>query len=137
CRVGFYPGQKSEDIKKEVLEWIEAAAKKDDWLKDHLPEVYFFGFNAEGSILDEDSPILATLAESHEMVVGENLEHRSLTAVTDARFFLDFDIPCTCYGPVGSKMHDVNEWVDLNSVKTVTQVYATMIANWCGLKPID
>lgn len=135
CRIGFFPGQESVDIKKEVLQWIESEAKKDYWLKDNLPEVNFFGFNAEGSILDEQSPILESLEESHKRVVGGELKHRSLTAVTDARFFLDFDIPCTCYGPTGSNMHDVNEWVNLDSVKTVTKVYAAMIANWCGLVP--
>lgn len=135
CRVGFYPGQDSADIKKEVKQWIETAAQEDDWLKDNVPEVTFFGFNAEGSILDEQTPILDTLSKSHDMVVGGELKHHSITAVTDARFFLDFGIPCTCYGPTGSNMHDFDEWVDLDSVKTVTKVYATMIANWCGLIP--
>lgn len=132
-RVGFYPNQNASDIKKEFVEWIEAAAKEDEWLKENVPEVHFFGFNAEGSVLDENEPMLKTLAKSHEEVVGGKLEHLPLTAVTDARFFLDFDIPCTCYGPIGENMHDVNEWVDLESVKTVTKVYAMMIMNWCGL----
>src|SRR5699024_9952682 len=101
CRVGFYPGQDSDDIKKEVKQWVETAAQEDDWLKDNIPEITFFGFNAEGSILDEQTPLLDTLSKSHDMVVGGELKHHSITAVTDARFFLDFSIPCTCYGPTG------------------------------------
>jgi acetylornithine deacetylase len=50
------------------------------------------------------------------------------------RFFhLYGQIPSTCYGPNGSDIHGIDEWVSLSSMQRVTAVLALYIARWCGL----
>lgn len=134
ARIGFYPGQDPNEVKRQVKVWLLEATAEDEWLKERPPEITFYGFHAEGFSLDEPSKLLQTLDRSHETVTNTPPERTVLTATTDARFFnLYYDIPCTCYGPVGGNMHGVDEWVDLNSVKEVTKVYADFLVNWCGV----
>ncbi|RBW67974.1 ArgE/DapE family deacylase [Bacillus taeanensis] len=133
-RIGFYPGQHPDDIKAEVTEWLFDAAKEDDWLKEVPPEITFYGFHAEGVSLDRDQPLFHTLARAHHAVTEKPLHSISTTATTDIRFYnLYYGIPATCYGPVGANMHGADEWVDLNSVKTVTKTYAVFLLEWCGI----
>ncbi|SFE52065.1 ArgE/DapE family deacylase [Alteribacillus iranensis] len=134
ARVGFYPGQDPDEIKANVKEWLLEAAKEDEWLRECPPEITFYGFHAEGFALDDQSELFQVLDSAHETVLQTPPERSILTATTDARFFnLYYDIPCTCYGPTGGNMHGIDEWVDLESVKNVTKVYADFLVNWCGV----
>jgi acetylornithine deacetylase len=62
------------------------------------------------------------------------MEVLTFTGTTDARFFnLHFDVPATCYGPLGGNLHAPDEWVDLASVRQVTKVLAAAALDWCGV----
>ncbi|GIO24136.1 ArgE/DapE family deacylase [Oceanobacillus sp. J11TS1] len=133
ARVGFPPGVKPEDIKNELKAYLLAASEKDDWLRRNPPEIEFYGFHAEGFSIDPNQALFDVLNEAHTYVVKKPLEFGSFTATTDARFYnLYYDIPATCYGPTGEGLHAPNEWVDLDSVKTVTKTYAAFLLKWCG-----
>lgn len=115
--------------------WLLEAAKSDEWLREVEPEITFYGFHAEGVSLDENLDIFHTLEKAHKMNTNEQLEFYSATATTDIRFYnLYYDIPTTCYGPVGANMHGADEWVDLPSVKSVTKTYASFLLEWCGIR---
>ncbi|MBI2218213.1 MAG: hypothetical protein HYU51_13030 [Candidatus Rokubacteria bacterium] len=54
--------------------------------------------------------------------------------MTDCRFWVVHqDLPATCYGPSGARLHGADEWVDLGSVKEVTKVIATLALDDCGV----
>ncbi|QQK77525.1 ArgE/DapE family deacylase [Salicibibacter cibarius] len=135
-RVGLYPGQSINAVKKELREWVLEAADEDPWLSKQPPEITFFGFHAEGVEMDDQSPFFKTLDDAHETVLQQPAERNVLSSTTDARFFnLYYDTPATCYGPEGGNFHEIDEWVDLDSVKQVTKVYAEFLSQWCGLIP--
>ena len=65
---------------------------------------------------------------------GEEPRFFSFTGTTDARFFnLYYGIPTTCYGPAGANLHAPDEWVDLESLREVTEVLALSVMEWCGV----
>ncbi|WP_110927427.1 ArgE/DapE family deacylase [Bacillus massiliglaciei] len=132
ARVGFPPGINPQDIKDDLKSFLLAAAGKDEWLSENLPDITFYGFHAEGFSIDPNQELFDVLNKAH-MAIGETpLEFRSFTATTDARFYnLYYDIPATCYGPTGEGLHAPNEWVDLDSVKQVTRTYAAFLMKWC------
>lgn len=133
ARVGLYPGVDPHDVKKELKDFLLEAAKKDEWLKDRLPEVTFYGFHAPGFAIEADQPLFHTLGEAHQIIEKNEMGFGRLTATTDARFYnLYYDIPATCYGPTGGHLHGPDEWVDLDSVKRVTKTYAAFLLKWCG-----
>ncbi|QQK75766.1 ArgE/DapE family deacylase [Salicibibacter cibarius] len=131
-RVGFYPGEDPQTIKDEVSQWLMNAAAKDEWLKEEPPEITYYGFHADGVALEKDLDVFKTLGKAHRHVTGEEMQYSTTTATTDVRFYSVYDdIPATCYGPDGENMHGPNEWVDLPSIKRVTETYANFILDWC------
>lgn len=135
ARIGFNPDRNPEEVQQEVKEWILRAAEKDEWLKENLPQIEFFGFKAPGiTKSDRDSEILEAIANAHKMTTNKDIEELAFTATTDTRVFREFGIPTTCYGPAGANMHGANEYIDLDSLKTATKTIATFILDWCKVR---
>ncbi|GAK12146.1 acetylornithine deacetylase [Geomicrobium sp. JCM 19039] len=136
-RIALLPNETVNERKDQLREYIQQTFAKDDWFNDQPPEVEFYGFHAEATVSDDQTPLFKVLDASHEAVTGTYPERRSLPSTTDARFFhLYYDMDAICYGPDGGNFHEIDEWVDLESVKKVTKVYAHMLASWSGLKRI-
>lgn len=133
-RISAYPGADLPSVQQRFREHLLEASRCDPWLAEHPPEITFFGFQAEGCVMDQDDAIFGVLARSHREVMPAALEPYASTATTDARFFqLYAGTPATCYGPVGGNLHAPDEWVDLDSLLDTTRVLARTIADWCGL----
>ncbi|PSL42943.1 acetylornithine deacetylase [Salsuginibacillus halophilus] len=138
ARVGLYPGEDIEAVQQEFKDWMLKACAADAWLKEVPPTIEFIGFHAEGAELSKQDPVMKILEASHEDVNNTPLDYTAVTCTTDTRFYnLYYGIPSTCYGPSGDGMHGVDEWVDLESVKRVTKVYADFILRWCGIQKIE
>lgn len=124
-------------FRQEVIKqgkYIFRAAQADKWLRQSPPEITFYGFHAEGAALDRGLEIFKELEWAHKTTTGEEFEFGVTTATSDMRFYnLYYNIPATCYGPLGGNMHGADEWVDLESVKAVTKTYAAFILSWCGV----
>jgi acetylornithine deacetylase len=133
-RVSCYPGEDLEEVGSRFQAHLLEAAKEDDWLSENPPGVGFYAFRAEGCVVDREEPIVQTLLRCHQEATGEEPDLFSFTGTTDARFFnLYQGIPATCYGPVGANLHAPDEWVDLESLKEVTEVLALSAMEWCGV----
>lgn len=133
-RISAYPGADLDEVRTRFRDHLLAAAEGDPWLADHPPDIVFFGFRAEGCVMDGDDPLFDVLERAHRRVEEAPLERLASTATTDARFFTLYQgIPATCYGPLGGNLHASDEWVDLASVRATTRVLATAIVDWCGV----
>jgi acetylornithine deacetylase len=132
CRLSCQPGVTVDETQARVRETVAAAAESDPWLRENPPEVEFFGFRAEPSVVDPESDAMRTLAECHTAVVGEPLAFRPGTATTDQRFFLDYwEMPATSYGPVAENIHAGNERVLIPSIAETARVLALYLLRWC------
>lgn len=133
-RMSFYPGTSAQDAKTRVRQHLLAAAATDPWLKDHLPEITFYGYHIEGTVIDFDtSPVIQSLKRSHQAITGRPLQSRRSTGTTDTRYFYQRGIPATCYGPHGANLHGADEYVELPSLLEATKVIAAFILEWCGI----
>ena len=85
-------------------------------------------------MVDIGAPAIQQLLQAHRDIAGTDAPLNATPATTDVRFFhLYGQIPSTCYGPNGSDIHGIDEWVSLSSMQRVTAVLALYIARWCGL----
>ena len=133
-RIGAYPGEHLPDVQQRFRDALLERLRDDAWLAEHPPEVAFYAFQADGFVIERDAPVMQTLAGVHRDLVGGALEFLTFTATTDARLFnLYYDVPATCYGPLGGNLHAPDEWVDLESVRQVTRVLAATAMEWCGV----
>jgi acetylornithine deacetylase len=133
-RLGTYPGEHLPDVQARFRAGLLERLRDDEWLAEHPPEVTFYAFQADGFEIARDAPIMRTLAGVHRELTGSELGYLSFTGTTDARFFnLFYDVPATCYGPLGGNLHAPDEWVDLESVRQTTKVLAAAAMEWCGV----
>ncbi len=134
-RMAFYPDQDYDHGREMVRSHLLQAAARDPWLKDHPPEITFYGFQAEGTAVSfEDCPVIQVLQSAYREVSGQDLHPLASTATTDTRFFLRYyGIPATCTGPRGGNVHGIDEYVDLPTVLELTKVIALFAMDWCGV----
>ena len=133
-RLGFYPGISPAQVRAEVEALVQAAHGAHPQRAAVTVDVSYHGFQAEGLVVDLQQPAMQALMQAHHDITGKAAATRASTATTDVRFFhLYGHIPCTCYGPVGERIHGIDEWVSLASMHQVTAVLALFIARWCGV----
>ncbi len=135
-RVGFYPGMKPAQVRALVEAVLRAAYEAHPKKASVRYEVIYEGFQAEGMLVDMNTPMVQLLQGCHRDIVGGEAVAIASTATTDARFFqLYGGIPATCYGPQSGNTHGIDEWVSIDSMMQVTQVLALFMARWCGVNP--
>jgi acetylornithine deacetylase len=134
CRLSCLPGSSVEETHAKVRRAVEAAATRDPWLQENPPQVEFFGFRAEPSVVDPSVPAMRVLDDCHQAVVGGELTFHAGTATTDERFFLNnLGVPATCYGPKGERIHAGEERVFIPSIAQTARVLALYLLRWCGV----
>jgi acetylornithine deacetylase len=134
CRLSCLPGVSVAQTQARVRDTVAAGAAQDPWLRDNRPEVEFFGFRAEPSVVDPTSPAMQMLADCHAAIVGAPLAFHPGTATTDQRSFINnLGMPATSYGPVGERIHAGDERVAISSIKQTAQVLALYLLRWCGI----
>ncbi|RJE85812.1 ArgE/DapE family deacylase [Paracoccus onubensis] len=137
ARISIYPGQKAQDKLREITDHISNFARGDRFLGQNPPRVTQNGFNAEGYYLEPGSEAENTLARAHEVAFGAKLESFTTPAYLDARVYALYNrIPTLCYGPVSRNVHGFDEYVSLESLRSVTKTMALFIADWCGTEAI-
>lgn len=81
--------------------------------------------------IDPKEPLVLALQKAAKEVTGKVPEPRVSGPATDGWMLVKRDVPTIMgYGPNGGGEHGRGEWVDLPSLKQVTEVYARMIANY-------
>jgi acetylornithine deacetylase len=132
-RCGFYPGVAAADARAAIEARLAETAQRDSSLAGIRYRVNYAGFQSEGCVIDTAQPLMTTLADSHAAIAGRRPQWFASAATTDARVFnLYGDTPATCYGPVASSIHGIDEWVSIDSMQRVAAVLAVFIARWCG-----
>ncbi len=61
CRISFIPGESMAETKQTVEQVIEDVARADKWLRDHLPEVEWFGWHTEPWYQDPADSFIKTV----------------------------------------------------------------------------
>jgi len=133
-RLGFYPGRTPAEVRAEVEAHLAASHARHPGNASLTYSITYQGFQAQGCVVDIGAPAIQQLLQAHRDIAGTDAPLNATPATTDVRFFhLYGQIPSTCYGPNGSDIHGIDEWVSLSSMQRVTAVLALYIARWCGL----
>lgn len=136
-RVSIYPGQKAQDKLREITDHVAAFARGDGFLAQNPPRITQNGFNAEGYYLEPGSEAETALARAHASVFGAPLQSMTTPAYLDARVYALYNqVPTLCYGPISRNIHGFDEYVDLDSLRSITKSMALFIADWCGTETV-
>ena len=132
CRIGFVPGENGEDIVREVEGTIFKVAQSDDWLRKYPPTVQWYGWDTEPWVQDEDDKFIQSFLESSATILGNRPELVGFPGGLDTRFSPYFGIPSFAFGPSGEALHGPDEYVEIDSLVTLTRIIAKFILDWCG-----
>ena len=135
-RVGLIPGEEVAAFKNLVSERISTVARRDPWLREHPPELEWFGGQFAPAEVTRDAPICEALSEAHERVTGEKPPVEGVPYGADMRLYIDFGgMPCIMYGAGDVNVaHAPNEHISITDLLTATTTIACLLANWCGVE---
>jgi acetylornithine deacetylase len=135
-RVGLFPGEEVGPFRDLVSERIAAVAERDPWLREHPPELEWFGGQFAPAEVPPDAPICEAVERAHERVTGEKPPVEGVPYGADMRLFIDFGgMPCVMYGAGDVNVaHAPDEHISITDLLTATGTVACLLADWCGLE---
>lgn len=134
CRIGYVPGETGKDVMAEVEKTVMDVARQDDWMNQHPPEIEWYGWNTEPWQQDVNDRFVQAFLTSSAAVLGKQPETLGFSGGLDTRFAAYFDTPAFVFGPRGARFHGPDEYVEIDSVLTVTRTIAKFILDWCGFE---
>jgi acetylornithine deacetylase len=134
-RVGLIPGEEVDPFKDLVSERIATVAERDPWLREHPPELEWFGGQFAPAEIEPDAPICEAVKEAHERVTGEAPAVVGVPYGADMRLFIHFGgIPCVMYGAGDVNVaHAPDEHISVTELLSATSTVACLLADWCGV----
>lgn len=79
-----------------------------------------------GAFLTQNTPVLDTLTGAIEKITGHKPQLSTTGGTSDARFIKDY-CPVVEFGLVGQTMHQVDEYVTLDDLETLTKIYEAFL----------
>jgi acetylornithine deacetylase len=134
-RVGLIPGEEVDPFKELVSGRIAAVADRDPWLREHPPELTWFGGQFAPAEVDPDAPICEAVKRAHELVTGEKPSVEGVPYGADMRLFVHFgEMPCVMYGAGDVNVaHAPDEHISVTELLTAASTLACLLADWCGV----
>jgi acetylornithine deacetylase len=127
-----------ERVKREIEEYVHAAAQLDPWLRDN-PPAFDWKLHWPPAQTEVEHPIVRTMLEADFHAGGEGRLGEAPTrihgfcAVCDAAFLNAGGVPSVIYGP-GTVLvaHSVNEYVDVDDLVDAAKGLAMAALRWCA-----
>src|SRR5215204_6248574 len=134
-RVGLIPGEEVDSFKDLVSERIAAVAERDPWLREHPPELEWFGGQFAPAEVELDAPICEAVKRAHERATGKKPSVEGVPYGADMRLFINFgDMPCVMYGAGDARVaHAPDEHISVPELLTAASTLACLLADWCGV----
>ena len=127
------PGEDIDQVTAQFRMYLLEAARQDEWLRDHPPQIDFFGLRYEAGATQADDPFVTGLGSAAEQITG-NRPPVLGGGGSDLRLPLLYaNSPSVLFGPTGGAIHSTDEYVDVDSVIQVAQVVGKFILDWCGV----
>lgn len=131
-RMAIPPGETVKEARASVEKWINNAAKKDDWLKDHLPVIEWFGAFWGSAQIESDHPIVEVSKNAYREIMNKEPEVEGTPWGTDAHILTRYaDTPALVFGP-GVSAHCPDEYLPVKDLIDYTKILATVILEWCN-----
>lgn len=123
--VRLLPGLSVDTVKQVIKDQLASLAIQDYQLDDLIV--------VPAAETNPQAEIVRCLAASIEMITGTPPRLEGAGPACDGWMFISRGIPTVCgYGVTCGGVHGADEWVDLESLRWVTEVYAHTILRYCG-----
>lgn len=111
------------------------------WIREKLNDVLGLGYELEDLLfvpsveIDRKEEIVELLSLHSKKILKTIPRVQGSGPWNDSWMFITRDVPCISgFGPDGEGHHGANEWVDLESLQSVTEIYARVIVDYLGIR---
>ncbi len=105
------------------------------WLKEHPAKILWEGYNGEPSQIPTDSPIVLSLSNAYEEIIGHKPMIKGRRGPADNSYMtLYAKTPSIVFGPgITDEIHIVNESVKIRDYIDSIRILARTVINWCEI----
>lgn len=127
------PGENIKEVRRRFKEYIERVAYSDPWLREHPPNIEWFGLWLEPCVTDSNHPVIGILRKIYRELTnidplilgGGGSDLRCLTKYAET--------PSVIFGGVrGEGAHGIDEYLEIDSLIDSTKMIVLTILDWCG-----
>ncbi len=138
-RFGVAPGEDEATARRSLETAIAAAARDDEWLREHPPQVEWWGGRFLPAVTAPDDPLVTTLAEAAGAVLGETPSLEGVTYGSDMRLFVNVGrMPCVLFGPGDVReCHMPDESIPADDVVRAARALIVTAMRYCGVAADD
>ena len=122
-----YPGEKQEDLEKELRDYVCSEFRDPDILT--IETEYHY---CRPTMMDPEHEGVKLLAGCASGFSDRAVVNGALLSCDMFAFHEIGKVPCVIFGPVGERLHAPDEWVSIDSLMKVTKSIAKFIVEWCG-----
>lgn len=117
-RMGIAPDEDPEAARRELEDTLREVADRDPWLREHPPELEWWGGQFAPAATDPDHPLVATVRSAHEDVVGSPPLVQGMPYGADMRLLAnEGGVPTVLYGPGDvRRAHAPDEYIEMEEL---------------------
>lgn len=134
-RMGVSPEETMEDAKAEMEEWIKKLEERDAWFQKYPPKLEWFGARWLPGSIDTEHELMNTLVTNFRDVLHKEPVVEASPWGTDGGLLTAVgETPTIVFGPGVTEMaHFPNEYIDLDRLFEVAEIFAHTLLDWCGV----
>jgi acetylornithine deacetylase len=134
-RYGVAPGEDEDDARRELERAVADAAQGDPWLRDHPPELTWWGGRFTAARTDPEHPLVTTVRGAGSAVTGRELPLEGMTYGADMGTLATVGgTPAVLFGPGDiRRAHRPDEWVAIDDLAEVARTLAVAAVRFCGV----
>lgn len=133
-RYGVRPGEELETAKRQFEKAVNKAAAGDSWLREHPPELIWYGPQWESSETPQGHWLPRLVDGAYHEALGGRPVRAGISGGTDMRLFTNLaKVPAVIFGPGDdSRAHFSDESVSVKDLVKACKVYALAALAWNG-----
>jgi acetylornithine deacetylase len=132
--MGTMPYENLEDVRSQLVAYINRVAQADPWMRDHPPAVSFPRVKGYGAEIPVDHPIVKQLGRAFYEATDKAPVISGRMGGSDTIYLIkQGNIPVVIFGPGSTaQMHAANEHVTIEDVVVAVKTLALAIYDWCA-----
>jgi acetylornithine deacetylase len=135
-RYGIAVGEEPAAARRAFEEAMARAAAADPWLRDHAPEVEWWGGRFDSAVTDVRDPIVTTLTAAVATLRGAAPPAEGVTYGSDMRLLVNTGcIPTVLFGPGDVRVaHRPDEFVPVVDLRAAAEALVLTALRFCGVR---
>ena len=135
-RYGVAVGEEPAAARQAFEEAIARAAAADPWLRDHPPDVEWWGGRFDSAVTDVRDPIVTTLNAAVTALTGSAPPVEGVTYGSDMRLLVNTGgIPTVLFGPGDVRVaHMPDEYVPVDELRRAAEALIVTALRFCGVR---